>query len=258
VVQAITRLQLGTSGLEGLNPDALRTFINSSWLHLGDPRGQAESSERALLRRLRDASGKYGFPYVVKRGLQVLFHSRERAAIMDDGTSDTYKSTNFMSFYYRKGDTLPFDSDSFNFVFSEHFFEHLFLDETLCLMKECYRILRPHGVLRTCVPDADLRTYEAPEPVGFPDRRLPFSDGAKHKTRWSVYSLTEAIRQAGFRPVPLRYCDRKGKYVARSPSDMLTCYAGCLDEEMVLDLSYIMRIDSLIVDGIKCGPDARQ
>jgi hypothetical protein len=96
-----------------------------------------------------------------------------------------------------------------------------------------------------------LRVYEEPEPVGFPNRRLDFTHPAKHKTRWSVYMLSEALTLAGFVPVALRYCDRIGNYVNRDPVDQHQWYTRCPDREVVFDLSYIQRPQSLIVDGVK-------
>jgi hypothetical protein len=101
------------------------------------------------------------------------------------------------------------------------------------------------------VPDADLRTYEPPEPPGFPGPDTPWNDPFKHKTRWSVYSLSEALQVAGFESVPLRYCDRDGNYVKRAPGELADRYEGCPDPGTVLDLSYLMRPDSLVVDGIR-------
>src|SRR4051794_3000216 len=48
---------------------------------------------------------------------------------------------NYIPFYYKKGDRLPFDNGCFSFVFSEHFFEHLFLDEACELFRECFRVM---------------------------------------------------------------------------------------------------------------------
>ena len=49
---------------------------------------------------------------------------------------------------------LPFPSGSAQCIFSEHFFEHLdFYDEAPLFLSECFRILKPTGVLRIIVPD---------------------------------------------------------------------------------------------------------
>ena len=106
-------------------------------------------------------------------------------------------------------------------------------------------------MLRTVVPDADLRTYAPPEPAGYPDARESFVSPLKHKTRYSVYMLSEALRLAGLTPVPLRYCDREGRYVRRDPAELADAYRGCPDTTFVVALSHVIRIDSLIVDGIK-------
>jgi hypothetical protein len=80
---------------------------------------------------------------------------------------------------------------------------------------------------------------------------MSYSHPDKHKTRWSVYSLTEVIRLAGFEPVPVRYYDRLGQCFEVSLTDLEEIYQSCADAEMVLDLTHIQRKDSLIIDGIK-------
>jgi len=50
---------------------------------------------------------------------------------------------------------FPFPSDSLNFVLSEHFIEHITLDEAERCLKEIYRCLKPGGVLRLSTPSLD-------------------------------------------------------------------------------------------------------
>jgi len=218
----ITRLQLGTSRLEFLPDTALRCFLDKSWIHLGDAPDQ-QSVLRKFVRRVR----------LAQRGIR--------------HPESLYERTTFKAFYYRQGDSLPFADDSLHFIFSEHFFEHLFFDEAMSLMRECYRVLVRWGVMRVSVPDADLRIYEKPEPAGFPSRRISFSHPKKHKTRWSVYMLSEALRLSGFEPVPIRFCNRDGQYIKNEPK----LYDCCPEVELVTHLSYLRRPDSLIVDGVK-------
>lgn len=166
-------------------------------------------------------------------------------------TKDLYQHTNFQPFYFNRGDRLQFEDASFSFIFSEHFFEHLFVDEALSLFTECYRILKPAGVMRVSVPDADLRSYERPEPVGYPSKGLPFTHPGKHKTRWSVYSLALMLQTAGFRVVPLIYCDKAGNFVCRHSWEIRGCYPTGVDEDVCFSYDYIYRAKSLIVDGVK-------
>jgi len=48
---------------------------------------------------------------------------------------------------------LPFDDNTVEVVYSEHFFEHLALADGIALMTECYRVLRPGGRVRIAMPD---------------------------------------------------------------------------------------------------------
>lgn len=247
----VTRLQLGASRLEDLDPKTLQVFLDKTWMHLGSPEYKVRSLKGYSISYLTEIFRKHSISYILKRGFRKVLWRDKRSGTMNLEIDEIYSRTNFREFYYKKGDILMFDNSSINYIFSEHFFEHLFFDEALSLLKECYRILKPFGVIRTCVPDADLRTYEPPEPVGFPDIKLPYNNPSKHKTRWSVYSFAEALRAAGFEPIPLRYCDKSGQYIRVNPSDIKKTYEHCPDQEMVFNLSYIKRIDSLIVDGIK-------
>jgi predicted SAM-dependent methyltransferase len=50
--------------------------------------------------------------------------------------------------------SLPFDSSSVAAIFHEHLIEHLPLEAGDSFMQECFRVLRPGGILRVGVPDA--------------------------------------------------------------------------------------------------------
>ena len=50
--------------------------------------------------------------------------------------------------------SLPFDSGSVVAIFHEHLLEHLPLQAGDSFMQECFRVLRPGGILRVGVPDA--------------------------------------------------------------------------------------------------------
>jgi predicted SAM-dependent methyltransferase len=236
----ITRLQLGTSRLERLDPRTWPAFLNPSWMHFGD---DADSKPRTLSYLLNE----FTIPQMIGVAYQKLSQRRSPAI----NAEDLYSRTNFRPWIFSKGDALPFDDSTLHFIYSEHFLEHLFFDEAVSLLRECHRVLKPSGVIRTVVPDADLRTYLPPEPVGYPKRDLPFTHPKKHKTRWSVYLLSEALALTGFEAIPLHYCDREGTLITRKPAELKETYEDCPDLEIVLDLGYIMKRESLIVDGIK-------
>lgn len=158
----------------------------------------------------------------------------------------------YLSFHYRQYDRLPFEDNQFTFAYSEHFFEHLFLDEACELFKECFRVLHPGACLRVVVPDADLRTYMAPEPVGYTTGDDRWFHPDKHKTRWSFYSLSYLLGQVGFFAHGVVYCDKFGLYHRTFPNPEHRVYRECLDRELVLDTAYVLRYDhSLVVDAFK-------
>ena len=71
----------------------------------------------------------------------------------------------------RKG--LPYKNNSLLYVYSSHCFEHLYREQAMRFLQECYRVLKQGGILRLAVPDLEgyCREYMAaletpPSPVG--------------------------------------------------------------------------------------------
>ena len=50
---------------------------------------------------------------------------------------------------------FPFADQTFHYVFSEHLIEHLKYEHGLHMLRECWRVLRPAGVLRIATPGLD-------------------------------------------------------------------------------------------------------
>lgn len=50
---------------------------------------------------------------------------------------------------------LPFEDDHFDAVYHSHVLEHLAPDEGAAMVQECFRVLKPGGVLRIVVPDLE-------------------------------------------------------------------------------------------------------
>jgi predicted SAM-dependent methyltransferase len=211
------RLHIGASRIQLAMPKlaALRT---ADWIHLGAPES-IEESIAAAASELDDMSRVLG---------------------------------QYLSFYYKKGNILPFSDSFFTFAFSEHFFEHLFLDEAGELLKECFRVLQPGACLRIAVPDADLRTYMAPEPAAYTTGDDRWIHPDKHKTRWSIYSLSYVLEQIGFVTRGVVFCDKYGQYHVGTSIATDPFYQDCLEREFVTQTGFIDRFcDSLIVDAKK-------
>lgn len=111
--------------------------------------------------------------------------------------------------------TLPFPTASCSAIFSEHVIEHLSQSDAENLLKECYRVLEPGGVLRLSTPDAGryLRSYagdgqflrhpEFPQQIETPlDRiNMMMREEGQHLWVYDAESLSAALRKAGFTSV---------------------------------------------------------
>lgn len=153
--------------------------------------------------------------------------------------------------FWHPGDKLPFEDESFDFVFSEHLFEHLNPPDAAELFGECRRVMRMGAVIRTAVPDADLRPE--PEPLDYCGwGRVPvWTDARRHKARWNVYFLSWVLELSGFVPVPISHYDAEGNRVEEDPRFYVDNASRHRDLEMCRSLAYVKRRDSLIVDGVK-------
>lgn len=118
---------------------------------------------------------------------------------------------------------FPLPSECLDFVFSEHLIEHVSHESALLMLAECFRTLRPGGVIRLATPNLQnfLRLFEA-NPL--PDRvhyvqwaikrnRLPQYPAAAcfvlnnmfrnwgHQFLYDPVTLESTLRRAGFAEV---------------------------------------------------------
>ena len=63
------------------------------------------------------------------------------------------------------GKPFPLKSNTFEFIYSEHIFEHLSFAQSYNMLSECHRILKPNGTIRIAIPHIDflLSLYNDPE-----------------------------------------------------------------------------------------------
>jgi predicted SAM-dependent methyltransferase len=59
---------------------------------------------------------------------------------------------------------IPFANNSVDYIYNEHFLEHLSVSESVFLVNECIRVLKKNRVMRIAVPDleATMRLYFNP------------------------------------------------------------------------------------------------
>ena len=67
--------------------------------------------------------------------------------------------------YLDAGKPFPLPNASFDYVYSEHLFEHLTYQQAMNMLKESYRVLKPGGIFRIATPDLQflMRLYQEPE-----------------------------------------------------------------------------------------------
>jgi len=85
-----------------------------------------------------------------------------------------------------ENESLPFDDNTFDIIYSKSFIEHLYYPEKY--LEEAYRVLKPNGLLLTLVPD-----WESNYKIYF--------DDFTHRTPFTKMSLNDAYRMYGFKDV---------------------------------------------------------
>jgi len=111
---------------------------------------------------------------------------------------------------------FPYDDNSIDFIYNEHFIEHLTSDEGIKYFKECYRILKPSGVVRTSTFNIDeLMLICSSDEKWENSKNIYLSGQYKHLTRtqffnFAIYEgnahkhmynpdeLTQIMRESGF------------------------------------------------------------
>jgi ubiquinone/menaquinone biosynthesis C-methylase UbiE len=92
---------------------------------------------------------------------------------------------------------LPFDSGSFDFVYSIGLLEHF--EQPSVLLSEQYRVLKPGGVVLVQVP----QKYSVYTLAKIPLTKLGYWPYGGWETQFSAGELQELVQHAGFRPVSM-------------------------------------------------------
>jgi len=150
---------------------------------------------------------------------------------------------------------FPVPDNSIDYVYSEHFVEHLTFDEALCFMKESFRVLKKGGIFRCLMPDFSLLlSIAVNQPELAKKLRMRIAEGRKskegqriesgvsseqallwdsrddiinafmrgwgHKYLWSANHLAKAIEYVGFSNVEIMsYGKSSDQRISLDPPD---------------------------------------
>lgn len=88
------------------------------------------------------------------------------------------------------GKGLPFEPNSFDVIYHSHLLEHFSKEYARLFMKDCYRILRPGGIIRVVVPDLETiaRLY-----VLLLEKSLKGDEEAQNRYEWIMLELFDQM-----------------------------------------------------------------
>lgn len=131
---------------------------------------------------------------------------------------------------------LPYDDGIVDLIFSCHMLEHVTYEEGARLLKECYRTLKPSGVLRVLVPDARrLITNYIADRLGDLDEMSETSSarptaagklwelllGTEHRAIYDAHTLEKSMLAAGFTDVkPMKFRKSQSPVMQRETMDL--------------------------------------
>ena len=111
---------------------------------------------------------------------------------------------------------IPLGDGGVDYIFSSHFLEHLYRREGEWLLRECYRVLRPGGIVRMSVPDLEyaLSLYAKGDKgkmlLNYFFVEDMESHYARHKYMYDFPMLEKTLKEIGF--VEVRRCGyREGR-----------------------------------------------
>jgi predicted SAM-dependent methyltransferase len=124
------------------------------------------------------------------------------------------KNNNFL--YHDLSLSFPINKESVDFIYSSHFFEHIFPDDAQFLLRSCYEALKPKGIIRISVPDLEyaISLYHQGKKKEMLDNFF-FVAGkgsylARHKYMYDFDMIKKILDQLGFINVK-RYKYQEGK-----------------------------------------------
>jgi predicted SAM-dependent methyltransferase len=136
---------------------------------------------------------------------------------MDTGNKrrSKYRNKSELDLCHNLARGIPFPSETVDYIYHQHLIEHLHRKDGLKLTRDCFRVLKPGGVLRIAFPALEdlIASYQA----GFPDHEwyykvypkrrglspaelfnLDFRENGEHRHIYDEQDIRKLIVQGGF------------------------------------------------------------
>jgi predicted SAM-dependent methyltransferase len=138
---------------------------------------------------------------------------------------------------------LPYTDGAIDFIFNEHFIEHITLEEGITFLKECRRLLKPGGILRISTPDLRwlIATYMSGKldewaDVGWvPESSCRMVNGGMrlwgHQFVYDLEELSNSLRKSGFSEI------RQMPYRESACSELIGLECRPWHEELIMEAS---------------------
>jgi len=120
------------------------------WSTLTSRRGPGGTAHRGREARALRTSGLATRRLHLGCGIANLGHG---AKVLPGWTNVDIEGDGVQTFAWDLTDPFPLPAGSIDFIYSEHFIEHLSLADGAALLTECRRVLAPGGVVRLSTPD---------------------------------------------------------------------------------------------------------
>ena len=87
-------------------------------------------------------------------------------------------------------DGIPFADAQFDVVYHSHVLEHFPKEKVVEFIKECYRVLKPGGIIRVAIPDLERIVLNY---IRYLNESLEGIKGAEQKYDWSMLELFDQV-----------------------------------------------------------------
>jgi SAM-dependent methyltransferase len=88
---------------------------------------------------------------------------------------------------------IPFSDSSFDVVYHSHLLEHIPKEHSFVFIKECYRVLKPGGILRVVVPDLENMVKEYLRVLNSIDLSKDIQDIEEANYEWIMIEILDQL-----------------------------------------------------------------